>query len=109
MSPTAATLTFALRYSQRAELDVAGQSIGSLEMHNPGMCWPETTTHTTSAIQVSAGQFVPMRLRYQSVGVCLSLASPFSAFSLSCAGFVVVWWCGVGVVWCRVVAAVGCK
>ena len=31
-----------------------------------GMCWPETHTDNTAAVHVVAGQFYPIRLRYQS-------------------------------------------
>ncbi len=58
--------TFQLSYDQRAELDINSQSIGSLEMHNPGMCWPEHSQHTTSSMILELGSWYPLRLRYQS-------------------------------------------
>jgi hypothetical protein len=64
-------LSLQLHLTQRGQVDLAlpdgsTLSAGSLEMHNPGMCWPETATHTTGAAALNASGAYPLRLRFQS-------------------------------------------
>jgi len=64
--PVDGSYSFQITHTQRGQLDIAGQSVGKLETWNIGMCWIQTNTETTSPISMKAGQFYPIRLRYQS-------------------------------------------
>eukprot|EP00708_Paratrimastix_pyriformis_P002341 GAFH01001086.1.p1 GENE.GAFH01001086.1~~GAFH01001086.1.p1 ORF type:complete len:629 (-),score=187.63 GAFH01001086.1:111-1850(-) len=64
--PTTGNYEFQIGYKHRGQLDVAGKSIGGLEMHNPGMCWIQHQSHSTGPLQLTQGTDVPIRLRYQA-------------------------------------------
>ena len=80
---TTGDYSFQVNYKQRYQLDANGQSMGKLEMHNPGMCWyvlshcfncglianvyrPQWHTDTTKTMTLNAGSWYPIRMRYQS-------------------------------------------
>ncbi|EDQ85146.1 uncharacterized protein MONBRDRAFT_29494 [Monosiga brevicollis MX1] len=55
-----------VHHDQDSLVEINGLSAGKLEMHNPGMCWPEYHTDTTAYFNATAGVYYPLRLRYQS-------------------------------------------
>ena len=55
-----------MHYKQRSRVTFVGKSEGGLEMHNPGMCWPEYHTDYTEAVPLLAHAFYPLQLEYQS-------------------------------------------
>lgn len=66
MVPKSGKYQVRLQHNQRGQVQTEGMDAGSLELWNVGMCWTNEQNEYTGFINMEAGKFYPLNLKFQS-------------------------------------------